>query len=306
MPADRATHWRDECGQALVLSLVFLVALLAMGGAVVDVGSWYWQDRKAQGTADAAALAAAQGLNNGTAVNLALQYANLNGGGLTATNVVVGTEEHPTPTDTVSVEVKRTAPSIFTRLFGIQNVQVRATATARAGIPAKARWAAPFAVDERHPMLSGPGCPCWHQATDLDLTKVGPGAFRIINIDNSFGGTGPTTVANWIRYGYDGWMPLDWYFSDSGAKFNSNQIKDAMQVRLGDVLLFPIYADTRAQGSNFQYFVVGWAGFHVSGFDASGNGGKIYGWFESVLWEGLLGEADEGNDFGVRSIELTE
>jgi hypothetical protein len=303
---DRAARWRDECGQALVLSLVFLVVLLAMGGAVVDVGSWYWQDRKAQGTADAAALAAAQGLTNGTATSLALQYANLNGGGLTATNVVIGTEENPTPTDTVSVEVKRTAPGIFTRLFGISSVQVRATATARAGIPAKARWAAPFAVDKRHPKLSGPGCPCWNEPTDLDLTKVGPGAFRIINIDNSHGGTGPTTVANWIRYGYDGWMPLDWYFSDSGAKFNSSQIKDAMQMRIGDVLLFPIYADTRAQGSNFQYFVVGWAGFHVSGFDAQGNGGKIYGWFESVLWEGLLGEADEGNDFGVRSIELTE
>jgi len=50
--AYRAVHSRDERGQALVLSLVFLVVLLAMGGAVVDVGSWYWQDRKAQGTAD--------------------------------------------------------------------------------------------------------------------------------------------------------------------------------------------------------------------------------------------------------------
>ena len=126
-----------------------------------------------------------------------------------------------------------------------------------------------------------------------------------VHPDNSRGGTGPSTVAEWIRYGYDGWMPLDWSFSDSGAKFNSSQIKDAMQMRIGDVMLFPIYTNTRAQGANFQYYVVGWAGFKVTGFSAQGNNGKVFGHFESILWEGLLSESDNGSDdFGVRSIEL--
>jgi Flp pilus assembly protein TadG len=294
---------REERGQALVLSVVFLTALIAMAGSVVDVGSWYWQDRKLQGTADASALAAAQGLQNGTAVNLALQYANVNGGGVVAGDVTVSAPD--APTHTVTVQARKTAPTFFTRLFGFTSVNVKAQATARAGIPQKAKWAAPIAVDKQHPLLSGPGCPCFDIPTDLDLQKTGPGAFRLLNLDNSFGGTGPSKVSDWILHGYNGWMPLDWYFSDSGAKFNSSQIKDAMQMRIGDVLLFPIYTTTRAQGSNFQYFVVGWAGFRVTGFTAQGNAGKVFGHFESVVWEGILGESDDGSDdFGVRSIEL--
>ena len=294
---------REERGQALVVSVVFLSALIAMAGSSVDVGSWYWQDRKLQGTADAAALAGAQGLANGTAVSLAMQYGNANGGGVAAGDVTLSAPG--APTKTITVQARKVAPTYFTRLFGFTSVNVRAQATARAGIPEKAKWAAPIAVDKKHPLLSGPGCPCFNQATDLDLQKVGPGAFRLINLDGDKGGTGPTIVADWIRYGYDGYMPLDWYFSDSGAKFNSSQIKDAMQLRVGDTMLFPIYTDTRAQGSNFQYLVVGWAGFHVTGFSASGNSGKVFGYFESVLWDGLLGESDDGaNDFGVRSIEL--
>jgi hypothetical protein len=301
MASVRARERRGERGQALVVSVVFLTALLPMAGGVVDVGSWYWQDRKLQGTADAAALAGAQGLKNGTAVNLAVQYGTANGGGVSASGVLLST----TPNNTITVQAKKPAPTFFTRLFGFTTVDVRATATARAGIPDKARWAAPIAVDKTHPLLSGPGCPCFNQPTDLDLQKTGPGAFRLLNLDNSHGGTGPTTVANWIRYGYDGWMPLDWYFSDSGAKFNSSQIKGAMQARVGDVLLFPIYTETRGQGSNFQYFVVGWAGFRVTGFSAQGNSGKVFGQFESVIWEGILSESDSGSDdFGVRSIEL--
>ena len=61
-----------------------------------------------------------------------------------------------------------------------------------------------------------------------------PGAFRLLNLDNSFGGTGPIKVADWIQNGFDGDMPLDWYFSDSGAKFNSSQIKAAMTAVIGE------------------------------------------------------------------------
>jgi Flp pilus assembly protein TadG len=301
----RPIRLREDRGQALILSIAFLTVLLVCAAAVLDVGAWYRQHRQLQATADAAALAGAQGLRDGNAVALAVQYAGKNGGGVTAGDVTLSMTK--VPNDTIAVRAKKPTPGVFTKLFGINSVTVKATAKAQAGIPGQVRWAAPIAVDERHPMLSGPGCPCWGQPTSLDLLKVGPGAFRLINIDRSRGGTGPSTVADWILRGYAGWMPLDWYFSDSGAKFDSSQIKSAMTARLGDELLFPIYRETRGQGSNFDYFVVGWAGFHVTGFDAKGNGGEVYGWFESVIWEGILSEtADADNDFGVRSVQLVE
>jgi putative Flp pilus-assembly TadE/G-like protein len=298
-------RWRDERGQALILTVLFLAVLLGMAAAVLDVGAWYRQHRQLQATADAAALAGAQGLATGQGVALALQYSDKNGGGVTGAGVTITSTK--IPNDTIGVRASKPTPGVFTRLFGIDSVTVKATAKAQAGIPGQVRGAAPIAVDERHPKLSGPGCPCWSEPTELDLLKVGPGAFRLINIDRSRGGTGPSTVADWILRGYEGWMPLDWYFSDSGAKFNSSQIKSAMNARLGDELLFPIYRETRGQGSNFEYFVVGWAGFHVTGFDAQGNGGKVYGWFDRVIWEGILSEsADADNDFGVRSVQLVE
>ena len=294
---------RDERGQILLMSAVFLLLMLALAGFVIDVGSWYYQHRKLQGTADAAALAGAQGLINGTATSLAVQYGDENGGGVTPDGVTFS--QAKVPNDTIHVTATKPAPSVFLKVFGINSVTETAHATARAGVPNQVRYAAPIAVDVHHPLLSGPGCPCWNINTTLDLQKVGPGAFRLLNLDNSFGGTGPTKVADWIQNGYDGDMPLDWYFSDSGAKFNSNQIKNAMTAVTGKTLLFPIYSDTRAQGSNFQYYVIGWAGFHITGFTAQGNGGTVSGYFLSVIWDGILGSpADATNDFGVRTIEL--
>ena len=73
---------RNERGQAMVLTVVFLVVLLGMAAMVLDVGSWYRADRDTQSTADAAALAGAQALpeDPATAVTLAQQYAAKNGG----------------------------------------------------------------------------------------------------------------------------------------------------------------------------------------------------------------------------------
>jgi hypothetical protein len=294
---------RDERGQVLLLSSVFLLVLLGLAGFVVDVGSWYYQHRKLQATADAAALAGAQGLQNGTAVSLAVQYGDKNGGGVDASGITLASAK--VYDDTIRVTATKTVPSVFLKVFGINSETITAHATARAGVPAKAHWAAPIAVDVQHPLLSGAGCPCFNIPTTLDLQKVGPGAFRLLNLDNSHGGTGPTTVAGWIQNGYDGDMPLDWYFSDSGAKFNSQQIQAAMTAVTGKTLLFPIYSDTRSQGSNFQYYVIGWAGFTITGFTAQGNGGTVSGYFKDVIWQGILGApADAENDFGVRAIEL--
>ena len=66
-------------------------------------------------------------------------------------------------------------------------------------------------------MLQCEPTPCFEQQTQLELDKVGPGAFRIINIDGSHKGTSRGTLADWIVRGYEGHMPLGWYYSDPGA-----------------------------------------------------------------------------------------
>ena len=51
---------RNQKGQSMVVSIVFLTVLMGMSALVIDVGSWYRAHRAAQSTADASALAGAR------------------------------------------------------------------------------------------------------------------------------------------------------------------------------------------------------------------------------------------------------
>ena len=296
---------RSDGGQAAVLTVIFMVALLGAVSMVLDVGSWFRAQRATQSTADAAALAAAHELpeSTGAANGLAAEYLGKNGGGtaeVTFSTTLLAN-------DTVTVKVTRKAPGVFAKLFGINSVDVHGKASARAGNPDQARWAAPIAVDIKHPLLQCKPLPCFGTATTLDLEKVGPGAFRLLNLDSTHGGTGGKIDADWILRGYDGYMPLDWYGSDPGAAFNDNKFDEALSTRIGDELLFPVYDKTKGNGSGFDYHVVGWVGFLVTGFDAKGGKrGTVDGHFVRLIWEGIQSTSGGAEDFGVRAIELVE
>ena len=304
-PAPRSDAPAREAGQVAVVFLVALVVLLGMAAAAIDAGSWYREDRALQSTVDAAALAAAQELPYDTAASdaLASEYAAKNGGGVES----VEFSSHLGANDTVEVTGTRTAEGFFSKIFGIDAVDVNARAAARAGILAEARWAAPFGVDEQHEMLQCEPVPCFGEETTLELDKVGPGAFRILNVDGSHGGTGPAILADWIENGYEGFMPLGWYYSDSGAKFDSGHVRDALDASIGRELLFPVYRDTRSSGSNFEYEVVGWAGFLLTGWDVHGSkDSRLHGHFTQVVWEGIASESAGAPDFGARTVSLVE
>jgi hypothetical protein len=296
----------NECGQAVLVTLVFLTVLLGLAAAVLDVGAWFRQHRQLQATADASALAGAQALPEdpagGTA--LALEFAGKNGGGVSSGGISLSSTS--LADDTISVEAEKPAPGIFASLFGLDSLDITARAKARSGIPAEARWAAPIVVDEKHPLISGEGCPCFDEETELDFEKVGPGAFRLVNLDDTKGGVGPADLAIWINTGFDGNMPLKWYYSDPGYKPSSSNVKGALENRFGEEMLFPIYRGTREQGAGFEYEIIGWIGFVLTDFNIRGsNTGKLYGSFTRVIWDGILSES-ASEDFGVRTIELVE
>ena len=299
-----------QSGQATVLSLVFLTVLLGMAALVLDVGSWYRADRDTQSTADAAALAGAQALpgDTGQAASLASTYANKNGGGLDS----VSFSSQYGPNDTISVRVKRPASGIFTRLFGVSSVTVGSKASARTALISQAKYVAPIVVRNTHPELLGtPGCPCFGSGnvTTIPLARNGaPGAFDLLNLDGTRGGTSPGTLASWMLRGYDGYLSLGGYYSDPGAKFNSSEIQNALSQRIGSVLLFPIYDTLTGEGSNAQYHVIGWVVFHLLGYDARGDSGSITGYFTNVIWTGLQSTTGSGQppDFGARSVQLVD
>jgi Flp pilus assembly protein TadG len=299
---------RNQKGQATVLTLVFLTVLLGMAALVLDVGSWYRADRATQSTADAAALAGAQALPDSTsnATDLASGYTSKNGGGLDSVNF----SSSYGPNDTISVSIKRPANGIFTRLFGVNSVNVGSKATARTSLITSAKYVAPIVVRNTHPKLLGTvGCPCFDPSntTTIPLGRNGaPGAFDLLNLDGSRGGTSPGTLGDWMLKGYDGYLNVGGYFSDPGAKWDSAEVHAALDARIGTTLLFPVYDDLVGTGANAQYHVIGWVGFHLLSYEARGSSGSITGYFTEVIWTGLQATSSSGQppNFGARSVQL--
>lgn len=300
----------DDLGQATVLTVVVFIVLLGSAALVLDIGSWYRADRATQSAVDAAALAGAQALPDdpGGANTLAFQYVTKNGGGSPKVTVSDGLMTD----DTVKVALSRPATGVFTKLFGVSEVSVGATATARASLMSEAKGVAPIGVNLMHQDLKGSGdtCPCFgpDNQTTLPLGKTGaPGAFDVINIDGSRGGTGPGTLGGWVESGLDGYMALGNYYSDTGAKWNSSQVSAALDQRIGSELLFPVYDSLTGSGANAQYHVVGWVGFHLTAHTEHGSSGNLTGWFTEVIWDGIATTTSSGEpNLGARTVSLID
>jgi hypothetical protein len=291
---------------------VFMTVLIGVAGLVLDAGSWYRADRAAQAATDAAALAGAQGLISGTseATALAEEYAGKNGGG----DITIAFAQSVTPNDLITVTLARPAPAFFTKLFGVESVQVHARATARAGVPSQARYVAPIVVNEQHPMLQ---CGCFDEPAQITLANLhnpgsgnAAGAFGLLNLQSHQdpnGNIGAGTLASWIRDGYPDALPLGTYDSAPSANFNSQHIKSALEERIGTELLFPVYrAPIVGSGSGAEYTIIGWVGFVPTSFSTGGSSATIEGYFTHVIWQGLADETGSVPDFGVRVITLVE
>jgi Flp pilus assembly protein TadG len=299
---------KRENGQAMVLTILFLAGLLGMSALVLDVGSWFREKRQLQLTADASALAGAQVLpgSPANATTIALQYAQTNGRPLATSDVAITSDL--SSNDSITVQAKSVAPGFFSKLFGINTVNVGASATARAGLPAQALYVAPMVVSKYHPLLSGTGCPCINQETTLDFGKMGaPGAFGMLNLDGGNGTPGASQEGDWILHGFDQYLPLGLYRSDPGAKFSSSNVQGALDDRIGTVLLFPVFDTLNGTGQNAEYNIIGWVGFHLDGYDVHGNVATLTGYFTQFIAKGI--QASSGTtqpDFGVRVIQLVK
>jgi putative Flp pilus-assembly TadE/G-like protein len=294
----------EQRGQAIVITIVSLTALIGFVGFTVDIGSWYRAHRQAQQTADAAALAGAQALPGDAdrATVLAQQYADKNGSGVDPGGITFPAN------NVVAVKVTHTAPGFFANLFGIDSVDVHANAAARTGVPIAVDGAAPIVVSKYNPMLSGPGCPCFQQETTLPLSDIGaPGGYGLINLAPDQQNVGQSDLANWVQYGLNSYLGLGHYVQETGTKFNGNATGDALTARLNTDLLFPVFDTLLGPGTNAQYNIIGWVAFHLDSFEKdNGNHWKLHGYFDSVIWDGIQSSSNSNNppDFGVHTIAL--
>jgi Putative Flp pilus-assembly TadE/G-like len=306
------TRLRAQTGQATVMLVLFLVAFVGITAAVLDVGAWFRADRKLQANSDAAALAGAQELpdNPGAALAQAVDYGDLNGGDVGADDITF--ETTVVPNDTIVVDTERDAPGVFTGLFGIDSVEVHAKAKARAGAPSEAMYVAPIVVNEKHPLLLCKPKPCFDDPTMLEyhhLKEHGPsepdgaGSFGFINLTGE-DNPGTSQLRDQILTGWDQSMPLGNYNARTGNPFSA--IHDALEERIGDEMLFPVYRKLTGTGSGAKYDIIGWVGFVITDMELHGSNEKLYGHFTRVIWSGLLSETPSETDFGVTVIALVE
>ncbi len=303
---------RGESGQVLALSLLALTVLLGMSALVLDVGSWLHVQRKLQATADAAALAGAQLLPDdpGSATQTAVVYADRNADGAGQASVSVAT--NLVPNDEITVEEQGEAPSFFSRVFHISSVHLGAQATARSRNVVSARYVAPIAVSEQHPMLRCLPRPCFDQPTEIALANLkdpsgstAAGNFGLLDLDGeSNGSAGQSTLADWLANGFDGMLGTGPYTGAPGADFNANPFSGALNARIGSELLFPVYRTITLSGSNAAFDVIGWVGFTLTGYTTQGSSGTLFGHFTRVTWDGIAAESSGQPDFGVRTISL--
>jgi Putative Flp pilus-assembly TadE/G-like len=301
---------KNEGGQAIILMVLSLVVVMGMAALVLDVGNWFHTKRRLQGTADAAALAGAQMLPNDPsgAQSMALTYANKNGGDVAGANITV-------TNDTVSVLAKKTEPGIFTGILNIASPDIEARAKARVGPPAQARYVAPMTVSCGHDLIQncdGTHLPTFKVPTEMDFDNMGaPGAFGMLNLSGGSGTPGASEETDWILKGFDKYLGLGKYRSDPGAKFESGNVQDALDARVGTVLLFPVFRTLEGTGQNAEYDIIGWIGFHLTGFDVHGHSATLRGYFTEFIAQGILASSGGGpsgpsSTWGVKSIQLIE
>ena len=162
-----------ERGQAMVLTTIVLVALLAMAGLVIDIGRAYYAYRELLAATQAAALAGASALNNDTAseaIATATSYSAENGDlnaypNLTGVTMVTGYPQvkcltstgilcsaSPANANAMVVSEHAVVPTTFLKVVGITSLPITATATAAA----RAGYAGPanimIVLDTTHSM----------------------------------------------------------------------------------------------------------------------------------------------------------
>jgi Flp pilus assembly protein TadG len=315
---------KNERGQSMVITIVFLVVLLGFAALVIDVGSWYRAHRAAQSTADASALAGAQVLpDTAAATSLAQQYVTKNTTGTGGASPQITITQQGYEPDTITVKVTRPSPGFFAKVFGSRfaNVSVSGTATARAWNVSQVRGVAPITVNYKHPLLNctrsaNPTCaPTFGTPTTLSLedihdpgAKDAAGAFGLINLDQQSGGNiGADVLAKWLLQGYPDYLPTGNYNSAPSSNFNNSQFTSALDQMIGKELMFPVYRLLRGPGSNAVYNIIGWVGFVVTSYQWSGSSGTINGSFTRYTSDGVPADHGPGGaqGLGVHKIELT-
>ncbi|MCA1030988.1 pilus assembly protein TadG-related protein [Bacillus timonensis] len=180
---------RNEKGNAIILVSLALMGLLAMAGLVIDGGMVYMTKSHLQKVANSAVLSGAQELTNKeeevNRVVTKILSSHQEQASLIETKITMGKK--------VEVDLKKPVRLAFSKLFGIENVDVYAHAAAELGVMGRATGAAPLGIEDSIQLEYFK-----EYKLKVDSSGVEHGNFGVL----ALGGPGASTYEDNLRYGY--------------------------------------------------------------------------------------------------------
>ena len=283
----------DKRGAVGVVVAAFLAVIIGFAALVIDLGMLFVVRGELQNAADAGALAGLvelsfSGQDGGRAV--ALAYATDPGNfsltdpvpGPDAVDVTVSGTQFSGGLEEVRVEISRSegtvasaVPTIFARIWGIEEVDVVAVAVARRErrvIGTGPGNLMPFGIHED--MLDADGDGDYEIGDSIDIYPYpwSPGNFGILDLDG--GSNSNAETAYWIENGYDGIFIIPestGYINVEGDPgISGGSLNGAISLRLDEPVLFPVFDQVTGNGANTIYRVVDLVGGIITGFQLTG------------------------------------
>ncbi|MEH7886309.1 Tad domain-containing protein [Bacillus sp. JJ1609] len=179
----------EESGNTLILAALSLFVLLSLAGLAIDGGMLYMTKAELQKTANAAVLSGAQELTNneGEVDEITRSIVAAHNDGSAIENISIEMEKK------VAIDLSKTVPLAFSKLFGKESVNVRAHSAAELRTMGRAEGAAPLGIDDSIPLE-------FYKEYQLKVDSGGVeyGNFGVL----ALGSTGASSYEENLRNGY--------------------------------------------------------------------------------------------------------
>jgi hypothetical protein len=318
----------DKSGQVAIITAILIIAFVGMLALVIDMGALYEDRRELQSVADAAALAGAQELPEepDTATAKAIEYVENNRPDISSINIQIGS--YLTSNDMITVTVNNPdSPVYFGRVFGINAVNVGATATAIVGKPRGLSDVVPWGAK----LVEGEDFNDWLTGLTEKTLKYGAGSseegnFYALDLDGSTGG-GASDYYDRIVYGYHDYLVVgDEIWTEPGnmnktatkvyerlEEYGDGEIHDfdelvqngELKVNNGQFVMVPVIYELEHPTGEDLVEILAFAPFIITGVIEEGpSKGEITGKFVSQALLVESGGVDPVEPTGVRVIRL--
>lgn len=267
----------EEKGNVLIIVAAALIALLAITAFTVDVGYLYFQKRHLQNAADAAALAGARELIDGSDVNGQVEkYVIAHELDVTEIEAITST------TDRVTVELRGNRDLYFANIIGFSDSDIYAKATAVIGPPEGMKGLIPIGLQNQVYEALAESGESHYIITFENFGQIGPGNWGFVNLTGGPGQQSTKDQIDNIKYGYPDMVYIGTAINyDTGGNLGApGQLKD-YDYRLDEyideetILYIPIVEDLPSTGTSQKVKILGFAAIVLQDYEGSAKNYKI-------------------------------